>query len=228
MSPRLFSALALRTFALFSLALILPFVARAEGELQPGQQAQKEITYLNPAQPVDTDGKIEVLEFFAYGCTACYAVDSDVDEWAKRLPADVKFRRVPAGQGFEFRGIDNPPLFYTMEAMGLLPRLHGKAMRAANADGVPLGTPSGLKAWLAKEGVDAEQFEAVKKSFAVISKSERARRMTFNYKLSATPLFVVNGRVALLRGSTPEKLFARIDEQIAIARAANKASGAAK
>jgi protein dithiol oxidoreductase (disulfide-forming) len=209
-------------------ALLLPLVAYAEGELQPGQQPQKEITILNPAQPVDLDGKVEVLEFFAYGCSACYAIDAEVDAWAKRLPADVKFRRVPAGQGFEFRGIDNPPLFYTLETMGLLDRLHGKAMKAANAEAIPLGTPSGLSSWLTKEGVDAAKFEEVKKSFAVVSKSDRARRMTLTYKLSATPMFVVNGRVALLRGSTPEKLFARLDEQIALARITNRTSGAAK
>jgi 2-hydroxychromene-2-carboxylate isomerase len=113
-------------------------------------------------------------------------------------------------------------LFYALEAMGALDRngLHGKLLKAANADGVPLGTPSGLHTWLTKEGIDPATFESVKKSFAVQSKVDRAQRMTVTYKVSGTPMFVINGRVAVFRGPRQENLFVQIDEQIRLARVA--------
>ncbi|MBL8510264.1 MAG: thiol:disulfide interchange protein DsbA/DsbL, partial [Betaproteobacteria bacterium] len=80
-------------------------------------QAPVEISTLSTPQPVDNDGKIEVLEFFAYGCIHCANLEPALEEWAKRQPADVKLKRVPAA--FAIRGIDSVPIFYTLEAMGL-------------------------------------------------------------------------------------------------------------
>jgi protein dithiol oxidoreductase (disulfide-forming) len=213
------------------LTLIAAFGIASNTAAQQPQQAQRgdgEIVPIYPAQPVDNDGKIEVLEFFAYGCVVCYQVQADLEAWLKRLPSDVKFRRVPAGRGFEFRGIDSPPLFYALEAMGALDRngLHGKMLKAANAENVPLGTPSGLNAWLTKEGIDPAAVENMKKSFAVQSKVDRAQRMTLTYKVSGTPMFIINGRVGVFRRTTHERLFAQIDEQIRLAREASKAAAA--
>lgn len=207
--PKVFFAVSLLSALLLSVSITAP----AQSPPPP------EIVKLNPPQPVEDDGKIEVLEFFAYGCIHCYHLEAPLAKWVAALPADVKFRRMPAGVGFEFRGIDSAVLFYTLEAIGALDKVHANALRAANADGVVLGNPTVLKEWLTKQGVDVVKFDAAKTSFSVQSKITAARRATISYGLTGTPFIVVNGRVGVLLIGTPERMLSIVDNEIRIARA---------
>ena len=189
------------------------------------QGAQREVTPLNPPQPVENDGKIEVLEFFAYGCIHCANLEPKLAEWSARLPADVKVRRVPAV--FPVRGIDTGPIFYTLEAMGLLEKLHQKIFDAANLENVMLGNPATLNKWLEKQGVDPKKYEEMLRSFSVQNKINRARKMSTDYKIQATPTLVVNGRYLVEQVAGAERLFSNIEQLIADARAANKPVAAA-
>jgi len=77
---------------------------------------------LKPPQPVETQGKIEVIEFFWYGCIHCYNLEPALETWTKKLPPDVAFRRIPAV--FNERWAHDAAIFYTLESMGLLEKLH--------------------------------------------------------------------------------------------------------
>jgi len=189
-------------------------------------QAPREITPLNPPQPVDNDGKIEVLEFFAYGCIHCANLEPKLEIWAKRQPADVKLKRVPAP--FAVRGVDSIPIFYTLEAMGLQEKLHQKIFDAVNVENVNLGAPALLNKWLEKQGVDPKKYEEMQKSFSVQNKINRARNMAQDYKIAATPTLVVNGRFLLEQAGSAERMFENTDRLIAEARAAMKPAVAAK
>src|SRR3546814_11215540 len=50
---------------------------------------------LDPAQPTNTPGKIEVLEFFAYTCPHCSAIEPLVEKWEKTLPPSAVVHPVP-------------------------------------------------------------------------------------------------------------------------------------
>ena len=178
---------------------------------------------INPPQSVPDDSKIEVLEFFAYGCGACAALEPKLEQWAKRQPADVAFRRVPAATTtFKLRGIDNAPLYYTLELMGLAPKLHEKVFQAANFDGVLLGNASDQNKWLAKQGVDVALFESTKKSFSVDAKSKAALKLAEQYKISSTPTMVVGGKFILSQTQGADHFLAVIDSLIVQARASMK------
>ena len=189
-------------------------------------QAPKEITPLNPPQPVENDGKIEVLEFFAYGCIHCANLEPKLEQWIKRQPADVKVKRVPAP--FAIRGLDSIPLFYTLEAMGQLDRLHQKIFDAVNVENVNLGAPALLNKWLEKQGVDPKKYEERQKSFSVDNKIKRARGMTQSYKIAATPTLVVNGRFLLEQAGSSDRMFENAERLIAEARQAARPAAAAK
>lgn len=180
------------------------------------------VTPLSPPQPVENDGKIEVLEFFAYGCIHCAHLEPKLEAWAKKQAADVKLKRVPAGRGFEMRGIDNVPLFYTLEAMGLVEKLQQKIFDAVNVENVILGNPATLNKWLEKQGVDPKVYENVQKSFSVQNKITRAYKQAAEYKVSSTPTIVVNGRFAVQQQGSEENFFATIDKLVREARAGNK------
>ncbi len=187
------------------------------------QGGPRDVTPLNPPQPVENDGKLEVLEFFAYGCIHCANLEPRLAEWMARQPADVKVKRVPAA--FAVRGIDSAPIFYTLEAMGLQEKLHQKLFDAANLENVMLGNAATLNKWLEKQGVDPKKYEEMQRSFSVQNKINRARRMSSDYKVQSTPAVAVNGRFLLEGGS--EQLFANVDQLLANARATNKSVAAA-
>ncbi len=187
------------------------------------------VVKLDPPQYVENDGKIEVLEFFAYGCPHCAALEPKIEAWAKKLSADVKLKRVPALN--PIRGIDSAPLFYTLEGMGLQEKLRQKIFDAANVENVILGNPATLNAWLEKQGVDIKQYAEVQKSFSIQNKIARAKRMSVDYKIANVPSMVVNGRfVAQVPDgiSGPDQIFVNVDQLIVDARTANKVSAVAK
>lgn len=203
-------------------ALTLAFTATAGAQFNaaglPG------VTKLTNPQPVENDGKIEVIEFFGYGCIHCAQLEAALEAWIKRQPADVRVKRVPVPTAF--RGVPSIPIFYSLEAMGVLDRLHPKIFEAIHAENVTLGNPSTLHAWLVKNGVDPKKFEEVQKSFSVVNKGNRAAKMSHEYEAGSTPAMVVNGRYMVQGGA--DVMFSSVDRLIADARAANKAAAPAK
>ena len=184
--------------------------------------AQEGVTQLNPPQPVDNDGKVEVLEFFAYGCIHCANLEPSLEAWVKKQPTDVKVKRIPSP--VPIMGIDSTVMYYAIEALGQIDRLHGKIFIAANLEKVALGNPAVLNTWLEKNGVDPKKYEEVQKSFSVVTKVARARKMVEQYAIHATPTVVVNGRFAIEQGRAgAEVMFERIDQLVAQARVAIKA-----
>jgi thiol:disulfide interchange protein DsbA len=148
---------------------------------------------LNPPQPVQAGGgKIEVLEFFWYGCIHCYNLEPKLDTWLKTLPKDVEFRRVPAI--FNERWGHDAAIYYAFEALGLVDKLHRPLFDAIHRDRLRTDRWPELSAWLEKNGVDAKKFEATVKSFGVQSKTKGAARMTAAYKIDGTPAMAVHGR----------------------------------
>ena len=147
---------------------------------------------LNPAQPVETTDKIEVLEFFWYGCIHCYNLEPKLETWLKTLPKDVEFRRVPAV--FNERWAHDASIYYAFEAMGLVDKLHRPFFDAIHRDRLRTDNWQNLSAWLEKQGVDTKKFETTVKSFGVQSKTKRAIRLTTGYKIDGTPAMAVHGR----------------------------------
>src|SRR5437660_11914018 len=130
---------------------------------------------VKPPQAVESSGKIEVLEFFWYRCPHCYALEPDLESWAKRLPRDVQFKRLP-GILNEDWAVD-ARIFYTLEAIGELERLHRPFFDTIHQQGgVRLrGDAFGKWAadWLAKQNVDMAKYDAAFRSDALQSSLRR-------------------------------------------------------
>ena len=210
------SAAILAAASLFAIGSLAIDNAHAQG-------IPREAVPVNPPQPVDNDGKIEVLEFFAYGCIHCAQLEPRLAAWVAQLPADVKVKRVPAN--FASRGIESGPIFYTLEAMGVLEKLHQKLFDAANLENVMLGHPPTLNKWLEKQGVDPKKYEEMQKSFSVQTRISRARKMNGDYRIESTPSIAVNGRFMLAGGG--EQLFSNLDQLLAHVRATSKPAASA-
>ncbi len=200
-----FLTLALATFGLMA--------AGAQAQ-QPGQK----FTLLNPPQATEGGGKVEVIEFFSYACGHCYNLEPFLESWAKKLPADVVFKRVPGvGSGaWSQLGL----LYYSLEAMGKLDPVHAKAFDAIHKENTNLANPKVREGWLAKQGIDVTQYNAVEKSFTVQSKLARAAQLMGSYKVDGVPMMIVNGKyvTSTTHAGSPEAVVAVVDQLIAMAR----------
>lgn len=172
---------------LFIAALLAaPLIASAQG-LRP------QYSELNPPQPVDTDGKkVEVVEFFWYGCPHCYNLEPLIETWSKKLPPDVEFRRIPAV--FNERWAHDAAIYYTFEVLGVLPKLHRPFFDAIHRDHLRTDDPQAMTEWLGRNGVDSKKFFDTMKSFGVQSKTRRAAQLSVAYKIDGTPAMAVQGR----------------------------------
>lgn len=169
--------------------LPLAGVAQAQGGPVEGKQ------YVRLSQPlsVPATGKIEVLEFFWYGCPHCNSFEPLLEAWAKKLPDDVAFRRVPVA----FRDepfVAHQKIFYALEALGLVGTLHRKVFYAIHVERAKLDKLPEIAAFMGKNGVDAAKFSEAFNSFSVNTKAAQARKLAEAYRIDGVPAVGINGR----------------------------------
>lgn len=177
------------TCASAAVAISLSGVASAQG---PKIEEGFDYRVLPVPQPVETKGKVEVIEFFWYGCPHCYDFEPELKAWLKRQPKDVSFRKVPVAFRDDF--IPHSQLFYALEAMGKGDALNDKVMYAMHKENKRLMTESDIADWVAAQGVDRNAFLASYRSFAVVSKARAARQMADAYRIDGVPTIVMQGR----------------------------------
>lgn len=179
----------------FLKALSAGGIAAAAGPLAAQNRAPSEGTEyrpVKPVQPTESPGKIEVLEFFWYGCPHCNAFEPMLSNWADRLAADVSFRRVHVGFGPVHQV--HQKLYYALEETGLVQTLHRKVFAAIHRQGRRLVTEAAMRRFLEDNGVDAAQVMDAFGSFAVATKAARAKQLTDAYKIDGVPAMGVQGR----------------------------------
>jgi thiol:disulfide interchange protein DsbA len=202
------------------LASILLAAAVALAAFLPAAGSAQDFQYteLNPPLPVESKGKIEVIEFFWYGCPHCHTLEPYIESWLKKLPPDVEFRRVPAI--FNNRWGHDAAIYYTLESMGLVDKLHRPLFDAIHKDSLRTDNEAALSAWLTKNGVDAKKFMDTLKSFGVQSKTRRAVQQTVAYKIDGTPAMAVAGRytVSAQQGRTQQGILDAVNSLVEMAR----------
>ncbi len=195
----------------FLLALI-PLVVAAE--------PMEDVDYvLIPPHPVVAQGKIEVIEFFYYGCESCNRLEPQLQVWLKNLPQDISFRRVPALRRTAWVPLTR--VYFALEQLGEIERLHTQIYRAVHDGGMNLGNSSELYAWAQRVGLDRDKLEQVLDSDLVRAQVQRARDATVAYGIRATPSFVVDGQYMTSGGmvGSLEALLPIVDGLIDKARA---------
>ena len=146
-------------------------------------------------KPVATEannGKIELIEFFWYSCPHCNAFEPTFVQWLKNAPKDVLVRRVPVAFRDDFA--PQQRLFYTLEAMDLLEKLHARVFAAVHVERLPLNTEALILGWIEKQGVDKDKFAEIYKSFSVASKIKRATQLQNEFRIEGVPSFGIAGR----------------------------------
>ena len=172
------------------LALAAWCAMSAAGAAEPVEG--KDYARLKNAQPVETGKKIEVIEFFSYGCPHCNDLEPILGAWVAKLPPDVQFRRVPVM--FQERWQALARIYYTLDAMGDEQRLSPEIFKAIHAAGLPLYQDKAFFDWAAAHGLDRAKVVEVYNSFAVNSKFNRAKALAQAYNIQSVPTMVVDGK----------------------------------
>jgi protein dithiol oxidoreductase (disulfide-forming) len=147
---------------------------------------------LSPPQPTQNPDKIEVIEFFWYGCPHCYSFEPLLEKWVKNLPKNVEFIREPAA--FNELWSKHAKAYFTAEALGVVDKVHADFFDAIQNKKEKLDTEEELAKFFAAHGVDESQFHEAYNSFAVDSKMRNAPSMATRYGITGVPAIIINGK----------------------------------
>jgi thiol:disulfide interchange protein DsbA len=202
----------------YALAALLLVFAAAGVQAQPVPQLGRDYVLLDPAQPAAGGDRIEVIEFFYYGCPVCYELEPKLSRWHFNGPGSVTLRRVPALSSDNWDNFAR--LFYTLEAIGQLARLHWPVYDNFHFNGVRLDEEAVAADWVAHNGVDKRKFQDTFRSPEIQGKLATARKMTRSYEIKGVPAIVVDGKFltsARMTGGT-DALLRVVDGLIELAR----------
>lgn len=197
--------------------LCLPLWACAE-EVTPAADYAEGIDYAAVVPPLAgaTEGKVQVVELFWYGCPHCFQFDPYLHTWLKTKPANVEFVRIPA--------IFNNPTwklhaqaYYTADVMGVLDKVHEAMFDAMHVKKQRINTKEAIRAFFVSRGIDGGEFDATFESFAVSGLVRQAAQLTKQYGIDGVPTMAVQGkyRVGGRMAGTNENIIRIVDFLVA-------------
>jgi thiol:disulfide interchange protein DsbA len=193
------------------LALVTP----SRGSIVAGH----DYVVLDAPQRQEAKGRIEVIEFFSWGCPHCYEFYPLLTRWLATLPKDVTFKRVPVGFGHpEWDNLAKT--YYALQSTGDLARLDPQIFEAIHKDHVSLYDEGSITAWVGKHGVNVAQFTAAYRSFGVNNSVGQAQQTVIDYRVDGIPTLAIGGRYKASDNHT--KMLAVADELITKVRAEEK------
>lgn len=162
----------------------------------------KDYKVLSTVQPTRAGNKIEVLEFFFYGCSHCFKMHPVLTAWEKKMAKDVELIYVPT----IFNNAWEPMArtYYTLELLGQQKRLHDDLFNAWNVNNIDLSDEAKIAEFVGQRGVDRKKFSEAYNSFAMQSKVTRSKQLAQIYGIRGTPSLTVDGKY-LISGLGPDE-----------------------
>ena len=204
-----------------TLLIALPLAA-AGGALfaQDATKARQNIEYrlIEPPQPPETGDKIEVLDFFWYGCPYCNQLLPFLETWIKAKPSDVAVRRMPAI--LKDNWAPHARIYYALELLNEAERLHAKVFHSYHVEELHMSKPDVMEQWAVKNGIDKRKWVDAYFSPEVDGKIARAQRAMKLYTVEGTPSLAVDGRYITSGSMAPsiKGMIPVLDDLVRIAR----------
>ncbi|MDQ7090651.1 MAG: thiol:disulfide interchange protein DsbA/DsbL [Methylococcales bacterium] len=156
------------------------------------QAEDKGYEILSPAQPVTNPSKIEVIEFFWYGCPHCYSLEPYINKWLATKPENVDYIRQPAA--FNQQWEDHAKAYFVAETLGVVDTVHADFFDEIQNQKKKLQTEEQLAGFFIAHGVDKAKFHEIFNSFIVDKKVRQAKVLPARYGLTGVPALIVNGK----------------------------------
>lgn len=192
---------------LLLLAFLLPAIALAQSG-KGYQTLPKPIPTANP-------NKVEVIEFFWYGCPHCYSLEPDLNQWLKTIPDNVDFIRIPTIYSSLWE--KHAKAFIVAQTLGVADRTHADFFDTIQNKKQPLTDEDDLAQFFVEHGVEDAKFRSVFSSFLVNYKVKQTKALTLRYNIQGVPAIIINGKYltnAKLAGSNKD-IIGVIDKLIA-------------
>ncbi|MGO4382193.1 thiol:disulfide interchange protein DsbA/DsbL [Pseudoduganella sp. RAF53_2] len=151
-----------------------------------------EYTVLKAPQSTDTGKKVEVIEFFAYYCPHCYALEPKLAEWVKKQGDTIVFKRVHVSRGQEV--LPQQKLFFTLEALGLVEQYHNKVFNAMHVEHNRLNRDEQVFEWIEKNGIDKNKFIDTYRGFGIAARVRHTDPMMEAYEVDSWPMIAIDGK----------------------------------
>ncbi len=161
------------------------------------------------------EGKVEVVEFFWYGCPHCFTMEPQLEAWLEKKPDNVVFKRVPSPLNPSWTV--HSQFYYAAEALGVSEQLHKPLFDAIQVKKRKLFDKQSLIDFAVEQGVDRQKFTDAWNSFGVYVKVQQAAKLGKRYGIDGVPAIGINGKY-MTSGSlagTYTKMFGIVDKLIA-------------
>ncbi len=172
--------------------IIIPFLWLICVALTSAASAEEGYETLSPPQPTQNPDKVEVIEFFWYGCPHCYHLEPDLVKWLKTKPKNVEFIRQPAV--FSKAWADHAKAYFTAEALGVVEKIHADFFDAVQNKKETLQSEEDLEKFFVAHGVEKAAFHTAYNSFLVDAKLRQANTMAARYGITGVPALIINGK----------------------------------
>ncbi len=201
----------------FGCCVLAWYALLAHGQNVPHARANVDYRLIEP-QPVQTGNRIEVIDFFWYGCPHCYAFQPALEEWIGRMPPDVALRRIPAILRDSWA--PHARIYYTLESLGELGRLHQEVYHGYHVQELHMSKPDVMVQWAVRHGIDRQKWIDAYNSAEVTQKVEAAKTLTMDYNVQGTPSLVVDGRylTSPAMARSEQRMIPILDDLVRIAR----------
>lgn len=176
-----------RLFTPVLLSLMLVFSSTAYSQSNPQG-------YLELGQPVTTANaeKVEVLEFFWFGCPHCFRFEPTINEWAEGKPEHVEFVREapPLNPGWK----PHSQAFYASQVLNVSDKFFDAFFHAIHTDKKRLNKPEAIAEFAGTLGIDSELFLKTMNSFEVDMRIRRAMKLAQGAGIRSVPSMLINGK----------------------------------
>jgi thiol:disulfide interchange protein DsbA len=180
--------------AALACSLVLPVQAQLQGAAATPVEG-RDYQRLDPQEPVETPGKIEIIFFFGYWCPHCNEFEPGFSDWSKKQAADVIIRHIPIA--FADAQVPLQRLYYVLDTLGKEAELRTKVFAAIHVDQNPLNTLELQTQFAQKNGIDPKKFADLYNSFSVQTRVRRASQMAQAYGVDGIPFVTVDGKYRL-------------------------------
>ena len=155
-------------------------------------QANQGYEIIDPPLNTRNSKKVEVLEYFWFGCPHCFAFEPSINHWAENKPDYVDFIREapPLNPSWE----QHSRAFYAAELMGVTDRFFEPMFNKIHVDRRPLREADQIAKFAGELDVDAKKFRKTMDSFAVNTRIRQALHMASASQVTGVPTIVINGK----------------------------------
>lgn len=180
----------------------------------------RDYTLIRPPKPTNDPSRIEVLEYFSWGCSHCYELYPHIAKWEARLPKDVAFVKSAVTVGFE-QWLPLSRAFFALDYSGDVKRLDGLIFKAIHEEQVNMFSDANIAAWVERHGIDRKQFSAMVRSMGVDAKVKQAESNSRSVPIDGTPTVIVDGKYLVVGGAAKSYADwpALLDQMVAKVRA---------